>query len=221
LTDYARRQGESTTLRLIPQSVTAHIQNPNLHTITEDRDNFDYIYLVNDLANLQGGKNHSKRNLISQYSRFHGTQSLEKELDLSDEKVQKDIEKVLQRWATSRGKESTETRDELTAVKRALEHHKILEMRAFGVYQGDELIAFTIFEILSNKVAVGHFEKADANYKGVFEHLNYSFAKHLASLDVEIINTEQDLGVEGLRKSKESYHPAEYIKKYTISRKGP
>ena len=35
--------------------------------------------------------------------------------------------------------------------------------------------------------------------------------------DFKYVNREQDLGVPGLRKSKESYHPCTMIKKYNLS----
>jgi hypothetical protein len=34
------------------------------------------------------------------------------------------------------------------------------------------------------------------------------------------VNLEQDLGVEGLRKAKESYHPCAMVRKFTVARAG-
>lgn len=218
LTDYARQRGESTKLRLVPETVIKHIKRPDLHRIEEDPDNHDYIHLLSDFEHFDGSKFERKRNLLHKFAREHGQAANAKELDLHDQKTRSDIAKVIDRWASRRNLEENGVRDDLKAIGRALEHHQALGMRAFGVYKNGELIAFTLFEILPNKVAVGHFEKADTSYKGVFEYLNHSFAKHLVNLGIELINTEQDLGIDSLRKSKQSYQPHHYIKKYTLER---
>ena len=57
-------------------------------------------------------------------------------------------------------------------------------------------------------------EKADANYIGAYTMVNNEFVKSLPS-QYEFINREEDLGIEGLRKAKLSYHPTEILDKYT------
>ncbi len=219
LMDFAKQNGESPTLRLIPETVAQNIQQTTEYSVNEDRDNHDYIYAVSDWAQLKDGKFANKRRVLNKFLREHGGAVTEKELDLTDTQVQRDIESVVTRWAESRGKQPDDVADELIAIKKALEHHRVLSLRAFGVYHDSQLIAFTIFEVLPGEVAIGHFEKADAHFEGVFVYLKHVHAKYLAGAGVRFINTEQDLGIEGQRKSKESLHPAAYIKKYTIERK--
>jgi len=216
--DYAEEHGEDTTLKLIPESVAAHIKQTGIHQVNEDRDNHDYIYSVGDLAELKGGKYRKKRSILYGFTREHGSRVRQKELDLEDKNIREDIQKVMSKWQQSRKKSGGEVRDEFTAIQKALEHHQVLGLRAYGVYDNADLIAFLIFEILPGKVAIGHFEKADTRYKGIFEHLKHNLARHLDSLDIKTFNTEQDLGIKGLRKSKESLHPTTYIKKCTIKR---
>jgi len=218
LIDYAEKNIQNATLRLIPESVAKNISQAK-HQVTEDRDNHDYIYLVSDLAQLKGGKYEKKRNILHGFARKYPHNLKEEELDLNDEKVREDIEQVIKRWQVSRQKTDDDVKDELIAVGKALEHHKTLNIRAFGIYHRKVLIAFNLFEILPGKIAIGHFHKADVGYAGVYEHLTHNLAKHLATLEVETMNYEQDLGEEGLRRSKESFHPARYIKKYTVTRK--
>ena len=215
--DHANSQGEDTKLRLITEKVASNITRDK-HLISEDRDNHDYIYLVRDWVELKGKNYRGKRNLLHNFQRKYGVSVKEKELDLTDESIRNEIERVMEKWQQARGKNSTEVRDEFKGIRKALEHHDALDIKAFGIYHSNELIAFLLFEVLPNKVAIGHFEKADTIFEGVFVHLRHTLAKHLASMDIETFNTEQDLGVEGLRKSKESYHPHEFIKKYTVER---
>lgn len=214
LTDYAKHQGEA-TLRLITQSVAQHI-NSDLYELKEDRDNHDYILSVKDLMDFKSNKYRGKKNLHNRFLNNFGGKAKEIELEINKTTVREDIEKVLLSWQKSRNKQPSEVKDEFIAIRRALEHHEVLGMKAFGVYHDDRLIAFTLFEILPNKVAIIHFDKANVEFVGIFEHLKHSFAKHLWTLGVETINYEQDLGIEGLRRAKESYHPVEYIKKLSL-----
>ena len=41
-----------------------------------------------------------------------------------------------------------------------------------------------------------------------------------AKCGYKYVNMEQDLGIDGLRRAKRSYHPAFMIKKYTLEYKG-
>ena len=61
-----------------------------------------------------------------------------------------------------------------------------------------------------------HIEKADTNYEGIFPMINQQYVLHECE-DVELINREEDMGVEGMRKAKRSYNPMKMIEKHLIS----
>lgn len=63
-----------------------------------------------------------------------------------------------------------------------------------------------------------HVLKANPNIPGLYQAMMNEFLKYKCSY-FGYVNLEQDLGVEGLRKSKKSYHPFRMINKYTISLK--
>ena len=69
--------------------------------------------------------------------------------------------------------------------------------------------------MLNHNTAVIHVEKADPGIPGLYTAINNLFCKNTWS-DVKYINREQDLGMEGLRKAKESYHPHHKVNKYTL-----
>ena len=67
--------------------------------------------------------------------------------------------------------------------------------------------------------AVIHIEKANQEISGIYAAINQLFCLHAWS-GMEYINREQDLGIEGLRKAKESYAPHHLVNKYTLVPKG-
>lgn len=69
-----------------------------------------------------------------------------------------------------------------------------------------EIIAITLGEPLTADTFVVHFEKAYAEIQGAYPMINREFVKHELS-GYTYVNREEDLGVEGLRKAKLSYHP--------------
>ena len=74
--------------------------------------------------------------------------------------------------------------------------------------------AFSIGEKLNPDMAVIHIEKANTEYDGSFAIINQAFASNAWS-DVTYINREEDMGIAGLRKAKESYNPVKMVRKYT------
>lgn len=213
---YSKAQGHDAALKILPESMAMKFEGSEWHVLTEDPANKDYILSVDHLVQFKTNMFRGKKNLLNRFTKTYGEHIDQKELDLGDDVTVKAIDKVLKDWGNKKGMDIS---DETIGIQRSIDHHKALKMRAFGVFYKKSLIAFTLFEVLPGKVAVIHFDKANTKFVGVFEHMKHSFAKHLASLDVEVINYEQDLGVEGLRKAKESYHPVRYIKKYTLTAK--
>ena len=58
-------------------------------------------------------------------------------------------------------------------------------------------------------------EKADWDLDGAYTMINNQFAIHNFG-DIEYVNREEDLGIEGLRTAKLSYYPAFLTEKYTL-----
>jgi hypothetical protein len=73
--------------------------------------------------------------------------------------------------------------------------------------------AITIGERLNDSTAVVHFEKAMPGYDGLYQLINQWFCRY-GLTEFEFVNREQDLGIPGLRKAKESYHPHHMVEKY-------
>ena len=74
---------------------------------------------------------------------------------------------------------------------------------------------FSAGEIVGDTLII-HIEKADIAYEGVYQALVNEYAKCFVTPGVRYINREEDAGDEGLRRSKESYHPVRLLEKYLV-----
>ena len=103
---------------------------------------------------------------------------------------------------------------ERQAIQRAFDHYTELNLKGGALVVDSRVVAFTYGSPINTDTFDVAVEKADANYIGAYTMVNNEFVKSLPS-QYEFINREEDLGIEGLRKAKLSYHPTEILDKYT------
>lgn len=219
LLDYAKIKGIKQELRLIPEiAVLTREDIFNKYYLKEDRDNFDYILSIDKLGKLKGNKYGPKRNFINRFIKKYPSHTVTI-LDLKNTQTQQIIKGLFYKWEKRQGKNRTETDNELRALKRLLSHLSQTNFLSVGIYKGKNLLGFSINEIGHNQHAFLHFEKADIAYTGIYQYLKQVTALHLRKKGSIYINYEQDLGIPGLRKAKESWRPVKYLKKYLISPK--
>ena len=174
------------------------------YTLIEDIDNFDYLYLRTDLAELPGRKFHKKRNLIKGFINNHDYTAK----PLLDEHIPAALE-ILERWRDENGAPG-----DYTAAREALEKSWELQLCGGIYFVDDRPAGYTLGEELANSTSfVIHFEKAVIEYKGIYQFINQTFASILPDF-YQTINREQDLGDPGLRQAKHSYKPSSYVVKY-------
>ena len=75
--------------------------------------------------------------------------------------------------------------------------------------------AFAIGERLNPTTSVVHFEKANPELRGMYQLINQWFSRNELS-EYSFVNREQDLGLEDLRKAKESYQPHHMARKFIV-----
>jgi len=107
---------------------------------------------------------------------------------------------------------------EREAIKHMLENFEYLNIRSGIIEVDSKIIAVSLGEALNSETFVVHIEKANSNFTGIYQTINQMFCNNEAA-GYKYINREQDLGVPGLRKAKESYHPYKMVKKYTLTLK--
>ena len=175
----------------------------------EERDSADYIYSRENLALLPGKKFHAKRNHISKFMR-NNSDFCYKELDSSNFE---DAYFVAHKWQMSSSAGDT---SELLAIREALDNFDALELFGGVLYVMSRPVAMTIGSKINSSVCDVHFEKA-VEVDGAYAVINNEFAK--AHPEFLQFNREEDLGLEGLRKSKLSYNPDKIYMKYTATLK--
>ncbi|SLM29830.1 conserved hypothetical protein [Desulfamplus magnetovallimortis] len=179
------------------------------YTVFEDRDNFDYLYHRQHLADLPGRKFHKKRNLIKAFINNHSYEGR----PLLDEYIPHALE-ILEKWRRNRDNDG-----DYYPAREALEKCHPLQLCGGIYYVDSKPVAYSLGEENAcGKSFVIHFEKAVTGYKGLWQFVNQAFASIITEY-YETINREQDLGDEGLRKAKLSYQPSGFVKKYRICHK--
>lgn len=174
--------------------------------VTEIRDDFDYLYDFNDLKELKGKPYHKKKNHVNGFMKNYlwAYESI-------NDSNKKDVMLVLDHWF----KEADEDLlFERKAITRVLTDWEDLNVTGGILYVDNIPVAFAIGEVIHKDTLLMHFEKANTDYQGAYAMMTHTYINHFK--DLLYVNREQDLGIPGLRKSKLSYHPIDFVRKYNI-----
>ena len=105
---------------------------------------------------------------------------------------------------------------EKIALERALADPQAYGMEGLVLMDGDRILAFTMGSFLSPDTMDIHFEKAAEDADGAYPTINREFARYLREKypQLQYLDREDDMGLEGLRKAKLSYAPHHMVEKY-------
>jgi hypothetical protein len=174
------------------------------YVVSEDRDNFDYLYRREDLALLHGRALQRKRNLVHFFEKTNTYEAY----PLSQDRVG-DALVVLEAWRSQARDQAdyAPARDALGHANDFGLHGRLyyVEGKPVGYTLGEEAAAGTLFVV--------HYEKTVPNMKGLYQLINMEFVRSLPPT-ITLINREQDLGDAGLRQAKLTYRPQGFVKKY-------
>lgn len=185
---------------------------PNKFRFHHDRNSFDYIYNIEDLATLKGKKFQKKRNHLNKFKQAHPGYRLEPITDANTPMV----EDLLNRWYKQRldADPSADFYMEQVALSKALRHREVLDMEGLILMDGEEILAMTLGSFLAENTFDVQFEKAID--ETAYVAMCSGFAGYLMKKypNLQYLNREDDLGIEGLRKSKLAYNPVMLIEKH-------
>lgn len=188
---------------------------PDRFTVTFDRDSSDYIYNSSDLINLAGKKFHSKRNHLARFRELNYTFSKITEKDF-DDCISFGAVKYNSKTSGLSSEDSHSFVAEQFAINTYFNYYKELELMGGIIRIDGKPAAFSIGERLNSNTLCVHIEKADTSFNGIYAGINNCFCNEFAA-DFQYVNREEDMGIEGLRKSKLSYNPAFILNKYIIT----
>lgn len=179
-----------------------------------DREGCDYIYDINYLADLPGRKYQRKRNHVNKFRAAH-PDCRAVPLDAS---LLPKVQEMLDVWFENRV--TPEAHDEYhleqVALRRAFENWDALGLDGMALVENGRVIAMTIGSVLGEKTYDVHFEKALEEVDGAYAAINQAFAGYVREKypNIQYLNREDDLGIEGLRKAKLSYYPDHLVVKF-------
>lgn len=198
---------------------------PGQYAFQSDRDGWDYLYALDRLAGLGGKKLHGKRNHIRRFEESHPDWQVEQiTMDNLAECAEMDLEWNRRYRSLDAAGEEAEARtrlDERHAMSRAFAQYEALGMDGLLLRTGGKVVAFTMGSPISADTFDVHFEKAYGEIQGAYPMINREFARWLQANrpGVRWLNREDDMGLEGLRKSKESYYPDRMVEKSAAIRR--
>lgn len=212
---YAREQGYPFVLRGVELHHKAELERlfPGRLVFVHDRDYDDYIYSAEKLASLSGKKLHGKRNHINRFEAAHSNWRFE---PLTREMFPL-CSGLLDSWSAEVSEGEHLVSDERCAIELALDNFEALGLSGGALFVDDDLIAFTIGEVISSDTFNVHFEKARADIDGAYPMINREFVRYVLQLHPYIcyVNREDDMGLENIRTSKLSYRPEMILEKYS------
>ena len=190
---------------------------PGKFHIRANRDSCDYVYAIDDLADLKGRKYQKKRNHINRFRAEHPTFQVVPLTECNMGQAQA----MLNDWFLRRLQEDPDGDYllENIALARACQNYGRLNLDGILLMDQGRVLAVTMGSRLSPDTFDIHFEKAREDVDGAYTAVNCEFARYLRLKypDVAFLDREDDMGLEGLRKAKLSYNPHHLIEKHTAT----
>lgn len=197
------------TLRFITEEqkefIEKNFQGEFAFTLRDDL--CDYVYETNRLMNFSGKKLHGKKNHVNYF---------EKTYAYTYETVTEDVaigecKPLLLKWVDDKTKNLNPI--EHDAMEKIFDNYSIFNLTGGIIRIDGEIVAMTFGERLTDDTLLVQVEKAKEDIRGAYPMICKLFLENEWS-DTTFVNREEDMGLEGLRKAKESYCPIFKTLKY-------
>ena len=176
-----------------------------------DRDMDEYVYEKERLIKLNGRALHKKKNHLNYFLKTYEYEACPITREMLPELVSL-AERV--RARKDRSEEELRSLDiEKNAIDEIMHYLDEPYIYTMAVYIDGVLEAYALGERLSPDTAVEHFEKANTEFRGLYQVICREFCRSLPE-EIVYINREEDMGLPNLRYAKEALKPHHLAEKY-------
>ena len=213
LSNYCYNQKIKLMLSAVPEEVVDSLQNKLLFKSVKLENWSDYLYKIQSLSSLSGKLYKKKRNHVNKFHQLYPNYFYEK---ITSQNIL-EIISFFKKYGFLNNKDNLIFRNEADMTEFILQYYKDFDFIGAVIKINTEIAGFIIGEILHDTLYI-HINKANKDYEGIYEVLNQKFVSDVFSNypNLQYVNKEEDVGDEGLRKSKLSYHPIKLLHKYNI-----
>ncbi|MDR2487503.1 MAG: phosphatidylglycerol lysyltransferase domain-containing protein [Clostridiales Family XIII bacterium] len=210
-------KGEPFVMMLVPFHMLEIFEKamPGKLSFEADRPNFDYVYDTQELIELKGKRFHPKRNHLN-YFQNNYTYTYSELTEEDEGEVMEFIRAFNKRKGLPPDSHEWELLDmEMQAMEDVMRNLSQVGYLTGAIRIDGKIEALSIGGRLGRKTVTVHVEKANIEYRGLYQAINNEFVTHMCP-NVKRINREEDMGIPGLRKAKLSYQPIKFIEKYIV-----
>lgn len=223
--DHLQLLGEEPRLVMVPECAVSDMLTtgdtlPRNLVVSASSAHRDYLFDINEVLELKGKKYAELRHSLNVFNRQYGDQISVQVLNIRESATQRLLSKALESWlAEARFTKNDPRAEEHKALKRYMKYSQWCPAKCLGFFLDDKLFGFSISHLPPQKGwAIGNHIKCNPDIKYAFDFICYTTMYVLHQEGIDMINGEQDLGVQGLRTHKQQLGPAGFLYRYDISR---
>lgn len=187
-----------------------------INKLQPETDEFEYIYNLIDLAQLQGSKYKKQRNAYAKALKENSELTIEiSDLASVDDKTEIKLfcQDCMQIKSDRNHANEPNLQKEWLAFQKCIDLSSNLNLKIIKLYANQKLSGLLIYEEFNKEWIVGHFFKT---YLGLGMYLLNQLSVALSEQGFKYFNFQEDRGVESLRYFKQQLNPAFQLKTYSI-----
>lgn len=167
----------------------------------EDGAHSEYVYLLEEQVNLQGGSfAHTRKKIRHANAQYYLTYA-----SICPSNLQ-EVVSITNQWKKLHESKCTEAKTDLIPALSAIENYEALGLEGLLMYEDGRAVAYVLGAAVNDEMFDIHIAKNCHPDIGVDLCCKHEFYRWLQCY-YTYVNREEDLGIEGLRTAKQSSHP--------------
>lgn len=217
ITNYIKGCGSLASIQEIPSTICRNLDKDRWR-IEEFRDSYEYVYSVKEQSELIGPEFSNHRRVRSHFERTYLKDDIIISLsDCSNEDSSKLIINFIEHNKLNHSEEAeVNNKYESNVIKKSQKLSSYLHKKLMTIKINGRVVAIVIISFLDQKTISLNHIKVDYSIRDIFNYTFYRLAKLLDEMDIDEINLEQDLGIDGMRIHKEKLRPSRMLEKKII-----